>query len=49
MRSNEEMHRFLSPEVLTDKLTDKLWWENLLSILNEQVKTLDFGEGHNEK
>ena len=32
-----EMQRFLSPEVLTDELTDKLWWENLLFLLKNSI------------
>jgi predicted nucleotidyltransferase component of viral defense system len=30
-----EMQRFLNPEVLTDELTDVLWWENLLYLLKD--------------
>ncbi|MCL2044012.1 MAG: nucleotidyl transferase AbiEii/AbiGii toxin family protein [Treponema sp.] len=30
-----EMRRFLSPEVLTDELTDTVWWDNVLFVLND--------------
>jgi len=30
-----EMQRFISPEVITSEMTDKLWWENLLYLLKD--------------
>ena len=32
-----EMRRFLSPEVLSDELSEKLWWKNLLFVLKDYL------------
>ena len=29
-----EVQRFISPEILTNELTDKIWWENFLSFID---------------
>jgi len=33
-----EMRRFLSPSVFADEITDKHWWDNLLSLLKDLPK-----------
>ena len=30
-----EIQRFLSPEVVSEELTDKLWWKNFLLLLKD--------------